>query len=175
MHRSIKRTVGRTNKSVEEAVFWHNNSASPLNLVPFEVIFGVKSKKPGISKDRRPVTRSVVETPTEIDGKSFSYKNPFLVGDKVYLRDKTGRCDIPWSGPHVVTKIYSPCSVNLDDESVVRHISHLKLSLKSRHIDLEESYFKSDNVNLEPQETNKKPRRSARVKKPPCWLKDYVR
>ena len=88
VHRSIKRTVGRTNKSVEEAVFWHNNSASPSNLVPFEVIFGVKSKKPGISKDRRPVTRSVVETPTEIDGKSFSYKNPFLVNDKVYLRTK---------------------------------------------------------------------------------------
>ena len=43
----------------------------------------------------------------------------------VYLRTD-GKCDSEWSGPHRITCIKSAVSVELDDDGVTRHISHIK-------------------------------------------------
>ena len=52
--------------------------------------------------------------------------NPFEVGDRVYLRPPSGRCDEPWTGPHRVTDVKSRALLELDGNGVARHISHVR-------------------------------------------------
>jgi len=51
--------------------------------------------------------------------------NPFSIGESVYARTD-GRCDSEWSGPHRISAIRSPVSLELDFDGVTRHISHVK-------------------------------------------------
>ena len=56
---------------------------------------------------------------------SEATKNPFSPGDQVYLQHSS-RCDVPWSGPHRVTEVKSAVVVELDNDGVLRHVSHLR-------------------------------------------------
>ena len=58
--------------------------------------------------------------------KDVRHKNPYVVGDHVYLRPSSGRCDREWLGPFRVTKVVSSVSVILNDNNVPRHISHVR-------------------------------------------------
>ena len=130
VHRTVKRTVERTRGSVDEAVFWLNNTCGERAASPFELVFGARCRKPGVS-----TRRVVVERPPSplapLDSSASTHyqdctRNPFSIGDQVYLRLPDGRCDREWSGPHRVTAVGSSVSVTLDDDGVSRHVSHLR-------------------------------------------------
>ena len=129
VHRTVKRAVKRSCRSVEEAVFWVNNTRGERKLSPFELVFAASSRKPGVTTDRTEIIRPK-QGNDKIDNE-FMYlncdRNPFLVGDLVYLRQPGSRCDTAWSGPHRVTDILSNVSVQLDADGIARHVSHLRL------------------------------------------------
>jgi len=137
VHRSIKRTVGRTGRSVEEATFWFNNTTGVRKAVPYEVMFGYSSRKPGVSSERKFIERKVINFETNEDTYKSCERNPFIVGDKVFLKPQTKKCDEEWSGPHVVTKIFSSVSCEVNDDGVRRHVSFLRLVPTQREIVIE--------------------------------------
>ena len=129
VHRTVKRAVKRSCRSVEEAVFWVNNTRGERKLSPFELVFAASSRKPGVTTDRTEIIRPK-QGNDKIDNESMYLncdRNPFLVGDLVYLRQPGSRCDTAWSGPHRVTDILSNVSVQLDADGIARHVSHLRL------------------------------------------------
>jgi transposase InsO family protein len=124
VHRTIKRSVMRSRLTVEESVFWLNNTRGLRAKSAFELAFGRPPRKPGLGMVPRDVVRDLVPNESTYDDLE---RNPFDVGDRVYMRSPGGRCDEPWSGPHVVTRLVSSVSVEVDDVSVPRHVSHLRL------------------------------------------------
>jgi len=168
VHRTIKRSVGRTKRSVEEAVFWYNNTSGKVGISPYELMFGYKSRKPNVSKCRLRAEK-VPSRNTDVDNDySDVEKNPFVVGDKVYLKPSNSRCDVEWSGPHVVTKLLSRVSCEINDDGIARHVSHLRLvpgSLRDEgNREMEIDISAGSSADLRPQ----------RDKKAPFWHKDYV-
>ena len=133
VHRTIKRSVQRSNRSVEEAVFWLNNTRAGKTLSPHEQVFAATPRKPGVSHDRVFIDRCIFENFTEVNNSHSTQnhyhnteQNPYFVGDIVYLRPPAGKCDVEWSGPHYVTDIRSRVSVVLDEDGISRHISHIR-------------------------------------------------
>lgn len=126
VHRSVKRTVARSNSTVQEAVFWVNNTRGTRVASPYELVFSAISRKPGVTSERVNIERPQLLSHDEISSYQDCSKNPFVVGDRVYLRRPDGRCDLSWSGPHRVTMIKSSVSVELNDDGISRHISHLR-------------------------------------------------
>ena len=61
VHREVKRSSGRTGRSVYQSVFWYNNSKTPTRNVPYEEAFSAKSKKPGVKGYRENIHRNLVE------------------------------------------------------------------------------------------------------------------
>ena len=53
-------------------------------------------------------------------------RNPLQVGDSVYLRPGDGKCDKEWTGPHVVSKVMYPVTVELDHDGITRHTNHCR-------------------------------------------------
>lgn len=127
VHRTVKRAARRAGFSVEEAVFWVNNTSGGRDETPYELVFCAKARKPGISDTREELVRADA-TVRFHDSSLYSQveRNPFKVGNQVYLRPASGRCDEPWGGPHVVTCIRSSVSVELDHDGISRHVSHLR-------------------------------------------------
>ena len=126
VHRTIKRMVARSGRSVEEMAFWYNATRGERPASPFEMVFGARPRMPGVVDRRREVERSWPESPPVTDDtRSDLERNPFVVGDQVFL--KTGsHCDTLWSGPHRVTSIKSSVSVALGDSDIPRHVSFLR-------------------------------------------------
>ena len=129
-HRTVKRSVARSSCSVAEAVFWLNNSRTSSAFSPFELLFSMQCKKPGICNTGTMLNRSELPNYSPVDPANSSYSdiesNPFIVGDQVYLRPNDGKCDKKWTGPHRITKLLSRVSVVINDDGVARHISHLR-------------------------------------------------
>jgi len=124
-HRTIKTMAARSGNSIEECVFWYNNTTScNTTSSPYSLLFHAKSKKPGVNTERTVKCVSLDETD---EGESVLMRdgNPYVVGDQVYARTD-GRCTSEWSGPHFVTAVRSSVSVELDEDGVTRHISHLR-------------------------------------------------
>lgn len=126
VHRTVKRVARRGGKSVDEAVFWVNNTRGNKSHAPYEVVFCATSRKPGISEDRTDINRPVMLGESNAEDYFDTDRNPFAVGDLVYLRPPSGRCDELWTGPHRVTSVRSRISVELDADGVARHISHIR-------------------------------------------------
>ena len=59
-------------------------------------------------------------------------KNPFVIGDLVYVQDSSGRCDKSWNGPHRVSNIISRVSFEVNNDGVSRHINHGRVVPESR-------------------------------------------
>ena len=59
-------------------------------------------------------------------------RDPFEVGDSVYLRPLSGRCDLKWSGPHRTESQRSAVSLEIGSDGVSRHVSHVRLVSGSR-------------------------------------------
>jgi ribonuclease HI len=127
VHRTVKRVARRGSKTVDEAVFWVNNTRGNKSYTPYEIVFSASSRKPGISEYRVDCDRPVLSGEDDDESYYDTDRNPFAVGDLVYLRPPSGRCDELWTGPHRVTGVKSRVSVELDADGVARHISHIRL------------------------------------------------
>lgn len=127
-HRTIKTMNARSHNPIEECVFWYNSTCKIGGTPPFVLMFHAHARLPGITNER-PMD---CESP-----KSFEFcedflistvsdnGNPFVIGEAVYLRTD-GRCDSEWSGPHRITDIKSGVSVEINNDGITRHISHVK-------------------------------------------------
>jgi hypothetical protein len=128
VHRTIKRMVARSGRSVEEMTFWYNATQGEKLASPFEMVFGAKPRMPGVTEKRREVQRDWparnVQTAVN-DTRADAERNPFVVGDQVFLKQGS-RCDRPWSGPHRVSDVKSSVSVSLDGLDIPRHVSHMR-------------------------------------------------
>ena len=196
MHRMIKRTARRGGKSIEEAVFWVNCSSVDGAPSPYECLFCAKSRKPGVRQRRAEVCRPRRPRTENSNRYDSCDLNPFVVGDKVYLRPPSGRCDEEWSGPHRVTSVNSAVSVVINNDGVSRHVSHLRAVPQSytdegdAEIAIPESgdgdgagegdgepddgAGESDGDDQEQDSCEETLRRSTRVRRPPVWHSDYV-
>ena len=99
-------------------------------------------------------------------------RNPFIVGDRVFLKPSTKKCDEDWSGPHTVTKINSAVSCEINDDGVCRHVSFLRLVPKARERNInDEELICENSFELDVSDTNSRPKRQ--IKKPK-WHDDYI-
>ena len=152
IHRTVKRAVKRSGRTVEETVFWVNNTCTGTtendDISPYEYVFSARARKPGINDQRvetfRP-SQDKVKTISSREEDPRCEENPYLVGDRVYLRRPTGRCDDEWSGPEIVTEVRSNVSVVLNNDGISRHISHLRLVPAFRSTD----FLSNDTMNSE--------------------------
>ena len=126
-HRTIKRAAKRSG-NLEESVFWINCTKGKNHASPYEILFAARSRKPGITMKREIINRpEIVLEPNQIDDSySDTDANPFLIGDKVYLKSPDGRCDQLWSGPHIVTELLSSVTVVINEDGISRHVSYLR-------------------------------------------------
>ena len=128
VHRTIKRMVARSGRSVGEMAFWYNATRGEHPASPFERIFCAKPRMPGVTERREEVQRDwpVLEDQPTVDDTRFEVeRNPFVVGEEVFLKQGS-RCDKQWSGPHRVTDVKTSVSVTLDGSNIPRHVSHLR-------------------------------------------------
>ena len=126
VHRTIKRMVARTQRSVAECVFWLNSTKGGREYSPFEAMFAAKPRLPGVRPDRIEVQQGPRLEPLLQVQREDKEHNPFVVSDRVYLRPPSGKCNETWTGPHQVTAVRSRVLVELDDDGVARHISHVR-------------------------------------------------
>ena len=185
MHRSVKRAARRSGRSIPEAVFWVNNTKGDRTATPYEFLFSASSRKPGITAVRKMIERPELAPPQVEDHYRDYDRNPFVVGERVYLRTPHGRCDVPWTGPHIITAVRSSVSIELDDDGVSRHISHVRSVPQSDSTlsndsvarieigddDDNDADMQTDSDNS-PNQSNL--RRSDRAPKRPVWWQDYV-
>ena len=182
VHRSIKRTVKRSRCSVEEAVFWHNNTKNYKSICPYELLFSAISKKPGIATRRKLINRKRSRNYEVNDNDEFrkTENNPFAVGDRVFLRPHSGQCDVEWSGPHRVTGLTSNVSLVLNDDGVSRHVSHVRRVPISRDSEIDDDNRiiacpRAGNLQMnEIDRGSQVLRRSTREHRPPVRFDDYV-
>jgi transposase InsO family protein len=127
VHRTIKRMVARSGRSVEEMCFWYNVTKGEHPASPYEMVFGATPRMPGVSEKRQEVERTWPVPPhiESEDTRVHLDNNPFTVGDQVFMK-RSSRCDQPWSGPHRVTSITSSVGAVVDNDGYPRHVSHLR-------------------------------------------------
>ena len=119
--------ASRTGKTVKECVIWYNGTTGKHTESPYEMIFRPKPRLPIVREMR------VIECTTDVslsnsdDENDYGVlaMNPFKINDRIYLRS-TGKCDDPWTGPHKVSNILSVVTLELDNKSIARHISHMR-------------------------------------------------
>lgn len=112
MHRTVKRIVARSDCSVEKAVYWYNVSPHDgfsSNSTPASQVYRYEPRACGL------------DCIGKGEGKAFSC--PFLVGDRVWVRDPSRRCDVK-SKLGFVTGVNSPQNVEVD--GVPRHVRDLR-------------------------------------------------
>jgi hypothetical protein len=111
-----------------EMAWWRDNNTTNCTTgdVPYEALFRTSSLLPGIRDYRRHTTRenSAPQKPRNVEYFN-SALNPFRVGDKVYVKSSPS-CTKPWVGPRTVTGVPTSISVELDDSTVPRHVSHVR-------------------------------------------------
>ena len=147
-------------------------------------MFRCSSRKPGVINHRIKVKCEEEDSNTDreiMEVNGSVEKNPFLVGDKVYLRPRSGKCNVEWSGPHIVTGIESSVAVVLNDEEIPRHVSHIRLVPGQSRPQIEEADQVSE---IDPMievdsddggdDDGSIASRLTRPRKPPLWHSDYV-
>lgn len=110
-HRTIKRMAARTGGSVNNMVFWYNNTPSQDGIVPADQLYSYKVRLPQISNNSRQVK------PTD--------SNPYSVGDSVYVKPAAAKCTSVWKLGKV-TAVKSNTSVEVN--GVNRHVADLRLA-----------------------------------------------
>ena len=127
-HRTIKTMAARSGNTVEECSFWYNVTSGVHGIPPYNFIFHSTAKLPGVTAEREfscSTIQDAIGQWTESSDTRSIQKNPFVIGDSVYLRGD-GKCDSEWSGPHRVTKLISDVSLEINGDDVPRHVSHVK-------------------------------------------------
>ena len=122
IHRTIKRTVARSQCEVTDAVFWYNVTKEDSKHSPYEILFRATARRPGVNEDRKWIN----EIPEEEVDTQESGRNKLKVGENVLLRPSDGRCDREWTGPHRVSKIIPPVGVEINNDGITRYANHLR-------------------------------------------------
>lgn len=117
-HRTIKRMVARTGGKVEDMVYWYNNSPNYMKVVPAKAIYQYESRLFGTS----PVTCSREKA-------ADTKQSPYNVGDKVFVKPKTARCDTTWKDA-TITRVVSKTVVEVD--GINRHIADVRAAAANR-------------------------------------------
>lgn len=123
-HRTIKRTAARMNCSVAEAVYWHNatpKAGAKPESVPINRLHNYEVRVLGVD-----IPEAENPRPT---------RNPFTVGDRVWVKPDRIRCDTRYS-VGTVTAVISDQAAEVD--GVPRHIRDLRLAVVERASDDEE-------------------------------------
>ena len=110
-HRSVKTIAARKGCSVAEAVYRYNvmpRSDDP-NSSPANVLFSYKLRVPDVESE---------EQCEESEHAMFN------VGDKVWIRDSSRRCDVPSSMGTVTRQVSAQC---VEVDHVPRHVRDLRL------------------------------------------------
>ena len=124
-HRTIKTINARSGNDVTECAFWYNVTNGRRKASPYELVYHAKAKLPYIREHRE---NHCVEDSTDDEKQELenaAEKNPFVVGDYVFLRS-SGRCNDQWTGPHRVTNVNNEVSLEINDDGVSRHVSHVR-------------------------------------------------
>ena len=111
-HRSVKRIAARKQCSIAEAVYWYNlapKDSTDQSTAPASVLYNYDMRVYGI--DRAPP-----------EGLSMT-RNPYDVGETVWVRPPGNRCDTRFSRG-TVTKVISDLVVEVD--GMPRHIRDLR-------------------------------------------------
>jgi len=126
-HRTVKTMATRTGKTIAECVMWYNGTTGRHQASPYKLMFHAEPRLPSVRERRETECTATSSTPGRDDKDEYRTlnNNPFRVADLVYLRS-TGKCDDPWTGPHRVSKIHSAVSLELNNDGVTRHVSHLR-------------------------------------------------
>ena len=196
-HRTIKTMAARSNNTIEQCVFWFNATSSFGKVPPYTLMFHSRTRLPDVCEGRRMMCEQVNQWKEHAEEHSISEEtdaNPFVVGDMVYLRND-GRCDSEWTGPHRVTSIKSAVSVEVNNDGIVRHVTHLRrIPIRRRDtgfrdIDSDSSDDESEenavthveDGDLLPNENERTeseaatlPRRCLRDRQRPTYLLDYA-
>lgn len=193
-HRTIKTMRARSGRSISECLLWYNGTKGKAGRSPYSLMFHARSRLPGVRDYREPHCE-VFNEEDERDEYPDHSKNPFNVGDRVFLRS-SGRCDDPWSGPHTITSLKSSVGVEINEDGITRHVSHVRLVPLHGNKDGEDDFsFSSSSSSSEcggyggdedessdqeqfenePKDKCKQiERRSQRKRREPAWMQDYM-
>lgn len=108
-HRTIKTMVARSGRSVEDMLFWYNQSPNVHGVVPADAVYSYTTALPHIGSVAL-LERDTINT---------EYK----VGDVVYLKPKNARCNDEWEKAEV-TGIVSEVVIEVNGTN--RHISDIR-------------------------------------------------
>ena len=111
-HRTIKRMVARTGGSVEDMVFWYNQTPNSSQVVPAAKLYQYEARLPGQST-----------AITNQDRERAASSNPYQVGTTVFVKPGNARCDTVWR-EGVVTRLISDTVVEVDGTN--RHIADVR-------------------------------------------------
>ena len=130
-HRTVKRSVARSGKSVEMAVYWYNNSPRSDGVVPIEE-----------------VSRYQVRIRGEAVGGSSrtSGELKFSVGDSVFVKPPNARCTTVWKEGKV-TGVVSNQVVEVD--GINRHVADIRLINNSERGDDTSEEQQRDHAEIE--------------------------
>ena len=117
-HRTIKRMVARSGGSVEEMVFWYNNTPNWEGNVPACGVFRYSTSLPGES------TRQLTTKASRLDG-----LNPYRVGERVYVKPPNAGCTTSWK-EGTITDIIADVVVEVDGRN--RHIADVRRIVRDK-------------------------------------------
>ena len=189
-HRTIKRMMARSGGTVQEMVYWYNNTPNVSNVIPSNSVYSYTSG-----------------TGPEVKGNSTRFRstqlNPYKLGDIVYIKPVNTKCTTVWKKGLVTALV---CNTAAMVNGITRHIGDLRLchadpkevetdSVEVSVDSLVENHHVNepidpDNVNnghdigighdavnnladgLEPDE-HLVENQATRNRKPPAWLADF--
>ena len=111
-HRTIKRMVARTGGTVEDMVYWYNNSPNCENRVPASTVYQYEARLPGAPKAPRPLE--------DLRGAKSS---PYQAGDVVFVKPRNARSDTVWKRA-TVTGVVAENVVEVDGMN--RHVADVR-------------------------------------------------
>lgn len=107
-HRTIKRMAARTGRSVEEMLFWYNQSPNKDGIVPAMELYQYHSRLPG---------EKIADQGCGVA------TGEYCVGDLVYVKPVPTRCTSVWKCGEV-TAVISDTTIEVD--GVNRHVADLR-------------------------------------------------
>ncbi|XP_067931172.1 uncharacterized protein [Watersipora subatra] len=175
-HRTIKRMLARTGRSVQGMLYWYNHSPNFAKVEPAESLFNYQ-------------LRSLPDTATNSLRHAKTQLNPFKPGDIVYVKPVKSKCTTIWPTCRI-TALLSNTAAKVDE--IPRHIADLRLchrispsnSASDAEVSIDLPYqlppnddndIDSENENSANQEIvdHNEARVSHRERRPPQWLADF--
>jgi hypothetical protein len=106
-HRTIKRMLARSGGTVNDMLYWYNNSPHADGVVPFRKLFSYEPQKPVATEG----------------AKRDTSLNPYKVGDQVYVKPANVRCTSVWKVGNI-TALVSNTAVKVDN--MTRHVGDIR-------------------------------------------------